>query len=92
VGRCWSDAKTSLMGTVSKMLMLMAVGFGLLFYGRRVTTQNLYPKGRPEGERWPVRQILASMPMWEQDRVAIVIGGLALQFAGIIIVIGSFSL
>jgi hypothetical protein len=80
------------MSTVSKMLMLMAVGFGLLFYGRRVTTQNLYPKGRPEGERWPVRQILASMPMWEQDRVAIVIGGLALQFAGIIIIIGSFSL
>ena len=74
------------------MLMLIAVGTGLLFYGRRVTTQNLYPKGRPEGERWPLRQILASMPMWEHDRVAIVIGGIALQFAGIIILIGSLAL
>jgi len=72
--------------------MLLAIGVALVIYGRRVTAMNLYPNGRPEGARWPLRQILASMPKWEQERVVTVIGGVALQFAGVIIVFGSFSI
>lgn len=71
------------------MFLLVVMGVALLWYGRRVTASSLYPNGRPDGRRWPIRQIVASIPRWEQERVLMVIGGITLQAAGMIIVLGS---
>lgn len=67
------------------MLILLALGIGLYLYGRRMRLSSMYPTG----ERWPLRSVLASLPKWDQSRVVYALGGATLQFAGVIVVIGS---
>jgi hypothetical protein len=65
------------------MLILIAMGAGLFWYGRRVRLRAMFPGG----QRWPMLQTLRSMPRWDQDRVMYSLGGGAIEFCGIVILL-----
>jgi hypothetical protein len=71
------------------MWLLMCTGLGLIWYGYRVAVRQVYPNGRPDGGKWPLRHILMTIPRWEMERVLMLFGGYALQFAGYLIVISA---
>jgi hypothetical protein len=41
----------------------------------------------PNGQRWPMMATLRSMPRWDQERVMYVLGGGALEFAGLVMLL-----
>jgi hypothetical protein len=65
------------------MLILVSVAIGLLWYGRRVRLRAMFPNG----QRWPMMATLRSMPRWDQERVMYVLGGGALEFAGLVMLL-----
>jgi hypothetical protein len=71
------------------MWILFLAGVCLIWYGYRVASSQLYPNGRPDGGRWPLRHILVSIPRWDVDRVVMMFGGVALQFGGYVLIISS---
>lgn len=75
--------------TMGDMIILFSMGIGLMWYGNRVRTRSLYPNGRTDGLRWPLRQILTSLPKWEQERVLMLVGGVFLQGSGLIVMLGA---
>ena len=46
----------------------------------------------PGGQRWPLLPTLRSMPRWDQERVMHTIGGVALEFAGVVMLVSMFPL
>ncbi len=69
--------------TIGTMLILLTMGAGLYWFGRRVRLRAMFPGG----QRWPLLQTLRSMPRWDQDRVLYSLGGAAIEFSGIVVLL-----
>jgi hypothetical protein len=70
------------------MWILIGTAFGLLWFGRRIRLRAMFPGG----QRWPLLPTLRSMPRWDQERVMHTIGGVALEFAGVVMLVSMFPL
>jgi len=68
------------------MLILFALGSGLIWYGRRTTAAQLTDaeRGMRTFRMW--RSLFSGGP----ERALPVLGGIALQFAGLIILVSAF--
>lgn len=65
-------------------MILFFMGSGLAWFGWSVATKALYPSGRPVGGKWPFFDIVRSFPKWDQDRAVYYLGGIAMQFSGLL--------
>jgi hypothetical protein len=73
--------------TVLQMLLLLA-GIIIYIFGNRTRCRSL----RPDGVHWPLRSTIMSIPKWEHERTAMLFGGAALQFGGIIMIFRSIPM
>jgi hypothetical protein len=69
------------------MFILLLLGLLLLTLGRRVARKALYPTSTIGS----ARLALLTFRHWEQERTVEFIGGIALQFSGVVVILGALT-
>lgn len=65
-------------------MLLFLASLALFYYGRKIVRQQIHQDNHGN---WPTRLVLRGIRDWEQERVMTLLGGAALQFSAIVIIV-----